>query len=114
MVGFHYNLGASTFVFAELWGLVLSSRIARDFDITGTLVEMDSEVVVNIIKRRASHCLFIKPLLDEVVYLLSFCNGRFSIDHIFREANRCVDCLANPGTLGPFLALFWLLPLLFF
>lgn len=44
-----------------------------------------------------SHNKFYQPLLNEVLDLLDDA----SVVHAYREANRCVDLLANDGHSGP-------------
>lgn len=54
------------------------------------------------IKTNKTNCLFIRLLLGEALPILSREDRGFSIMHIYREANRCADFLANLGHSGPF------------
>lgn len=102
MKGFHCNLGSSTSVMAELWGLVLGLRLARDVGISSLRIEMDSRVVVNMIILRRSQCLMFQPLLEEALDLVDDARWVCSIHHIYREANYCADILASLGHAGNF------------
>lgn len=65
--GFYCNLSAATTVSAELWGLAHGLRLARGMGIGSLLVEMDSQVVVNMIRMCRSHCCRLCPLLEEAL-----------------------------------------------
>lgn len=100
--GFHCNLGATTSVSAELWGLVLGLRMARSLGILSLLVELDSKGVVNMVQLRRTHCVHLQPLLEEACDLMYAADRSCSITHVFREANFCADILAGMGHGGSF------------
>lgn len=100
--GFHCNLGVATSVAAELWGLVLGLCLARSMGINSLVVEMDSMVVVNMVKAHGTHCMHLQPLLDEAVSLLFSLAWGCSITHVFREANSWADILVGLGHGGGF------------
>lgn len=89
-------------VFAGLWGLVLGLRLVKKLSLQHVIVELDSEVVVNMVKKGSSNCLFLKPLLEEATVLLAENNVFLSIRHIIREANRSVNLMATLGRDGSF------------
>lgn len=64
---FYCNLGASTSVSAELLALVHGLRLAKSMGTRALLVELDSQVVVNMTKMRRTHCCHLKPLLEEAL-----------------------------------------------
>lgn len=97
IAGFHCNLGATS-VLAELWGLTLGLRLARILGLKSLLVELDSKVVVTMMKMRRTHCARMQPFLDEALELLYAPDWFCTINHIYREANSCADILA--GVLG--------------
>lgn len=43
--GFYANLGASSSVHAELWGVTLGLRLAKDLKLSFLIVELDSKVM---------------------------------------------------------------------
>lgn len=103
MRGFYCNLGATTSVSAELWGLVLGLRLARSLGISSLLVELDSRVVVNMVQTRRTHCLHLQLLLEEAVDLVYHSDWECAVSHVFREANSCADVLAGLGYGGNFI-----------
>lgn len=68
--GFHCNLGSATSVLAELWGLTLGLRLARQLGVTRLLVELDSRTVCSMISAKRTHCLNLQPVLDEALSLI--------------------------------------------
>lgn len=44
-----------------------------------------------------TYATFLQPLLREVLSLLRLLDWRTSVVYIYREANQCVDLLANKG-----------------
>lgn len=64
------------------------------------LVEVDSKVVVNMIKSRSTQQAHLQPLLTEALALLDDAHWTCSVSHIFREANFCADGLAALGHSG--------------
>lgn len=85
--GFHCNLGVATSVMAELWGLVYGLKLARSLNLTVVLAELDSEVVVNMIRTKNSNCFLLKPLLEEAIQFIDSPDWNCSVQHVFREAN---------------------------
>lgn len=90
----------ATSVMAELWGLTLGLRLARQHGVTCLLVELDSRTVLSMISSRRSHCLHLKPVLDEALSLIQQPDWTCSVSHIFCEANLCADIMADLGHLG--------------
>lgn len=95
--GFSCNLGLCNSVWAELWALRLGIKLARSLAIPSSVFELDSKVVVNMVRMRGAHNKFLQPFLHEVLELLDDPSWRTYVIHVFREANRCADYLANEG-----------------
>lgn len=93
--GFFCNLGPCNSIRAELWALRLAIKLARNLSLSPMQFELDSQVVVHMIRMGNSHNKFLQPLLLEVIELLNKSDWRTSVTHVFREANRCADFLAN-------------------
>lgn len=74
--GFFCNLGACNSTWAELWGLYLGIKLVRCImgpsqNLT-VVFELDSEVVVNMVRMGTSQNLYYHPLLLEIRSLLAF------------------------------------------
>ncbi|KAI8558096.1 hypothetical protein RHMOL_Rhmol04G0062800 [Rhododendron molle] len=96
--GFHRKIGFASSIEAELWalrdGLILamSKGLGR-----GKLeVEVDATLVLELINDRANHHddLQLQDLVSQCRWLLEQF-GLTTPKHIYREANRCADTLAN-------------------
>lgn len=59
--------------------------------------ELDSQVVVSMVQLGYSRNAFLKPLLDDTLWLLRLPHWRTSVSRTFREGNRSVYFLANMG-----------------
>ncbi|KAG7536806.1 Ribonuclease H domain [Arabidopsis suecica] len=92
--GFGLNIGICSAPLAELWGVYYGLYIAWERGITRLELEVDSEIVVGFLQKgiEDSH-----PLS----FLVHLCYGFLSKDwivricHVYREANRLADGLAN-------------------
>jgi hypothetical protein len=71
--------------------------MANQLNIRNVIFEMDSLVVVNMVNSGSTPNAFLQPLLQEVISLLHRPGWRTSVSHVYREANRCADLLANLG-----------------
>ncbi|KAG7568097.1 Ribonuclease H domain [Arabidopsis thaliana x Arabidopsis arenosa] len=92
--GFAVNIGKCTAPLAELWGVYYGLYIAWEKQITQVELEVDSELVVG----------FLKTGIDDshpLSFLVRLCHGFIAKDwtvrvsHVYREANRLADGLAN-------------------
>ncbi|CAA7042576.1 unnamed protein product [Microthlaspi erraticum] len=92
--GFALNIGICTAPLAELWGVYYGLCIAWDSKAQRVELEVDSEMVVG----------FLRTGIEEVhslSFLVRLCHGFLSRDwivrvsHVYREANRLADGLAN-------------------
>ncbi|CAA7053633.1 unnamed protein product [Microthlaspi erraticum] len=109
--GFALNIGRCTAHMAELWGLYYGLCIAWEKGFTRLEVEVDSSLVVGFMKTGICDT---HPLS----FLVHLCQGFLSKDsevritHVYREANRLADGLANYAFSLPFgLHTFDLVPL---
>lgn len=85
-----------------MWALRLGIKLARSLSIDTVCFELDSKAIVNMVRLRGSHNKFLQPPLHEIPELLDAPDWRVSVAHVFREANRCADHLANEGHAVPF------------
>ncbi|KAG7559686.1 Reverse transcriptase domain [Arabidopsis thaliana x Arabidopsis arenosa] len=92
--GFVLNIGICSAPLAELWGVYYGLYIAWERRITRLELEVDSELVVGFLKSGISDS---HPLS----FLVRLCHGFLTrdwivrISHVYREANRLADGLAN-------------------
>lgn len=92
--GFALNIGICSAPLAELWGVYYGLYIAWEQGITRLELEVDSEIVVGFLQTGISDT---HPLS----FLVRLCHGFISRDwivriaHVYREANRLADGLAN-------------------
>lgn len=100
--GFHCNFGTASSILAELWGFIHGLHLAKSLHITSLAVELVSKVVVNMIQKRSSHSAHLWPLLAEAFSLMEATYWRYSIAHVFREANFSVDTLVDMRRHGGF------------
>lgn len=102
MQGFHCNLSLAAFVHAEIWGLVYGLRKARRLAPHSLLVELDSQVVVNMLMSRRTQFAYLQPALDEALGLLDDPAWSCIVRHVHREANQCAYLLEGLGHNGSF------------
>ena len=83
-------------VLAELWTLNDGLLLARQLNILNVNIELDADLLVHLLNNPSSHNLMLEPFLNDRRNLIkTFLSC--TVTHIFREANRCVDKLANVG-----------------
>lgn len=92
--GFSLNIGRCTAPLAELWGVYYGLVIAWERRIPQLELELDLEMVVGFLKRGINNS---HPLSSLVHLCHDFLSKDWSvrITHLFREANRLADGLAN-------------------
>ncbi|KAG7592734.1 Ribonuclease H domain [Arabidopsis thaliana x Arabidopsis arenosa] len=92
--GFALNIGRCSAPLAELWGVYYGLYIAWEKRVTRLELEVDSEMVAGFLKQGIGET---HPLS----FLVRLCHGFISkdwivrISHVYREANRLADGLAN-------------------
>lgn len=91
--GYSRALGSTNNVIAELWALRDGLIIAKDLGLNYLIVELDVLSVVHMINSDNSNMLM-EPLLSDCRSLYREIPNKW-IQHIYREANQCVDALAR-------------------
>ena len=92
--GFSVNLGASSILEAELWGIFWGLKLAWDYGYRDVEIECDSVVAVTLL---TSATVSTHPLYS----IISCCkmkihdHWRCMIEHIYREQNEAADALAT-------------------
>ena len=94
--GFARAIGYTTSVQAELKALKDGLLLAIDLGIPCLAIEMDSLVAVDFLNSKTTPNFFFSALVDDCRCLLERFD-RFTLHHIFREANDCADVLAKVG-----------------
>ena len=94
--GFSRSIGIASCVQSELKALLDGLLLAVELDITRLEIELDSLFVVELISSSKAANIFLSAIVCDCRSLLDRFE-QFSIKHIFREANSCVDLLAKAG-----------------
>ncbi|KAK2385847.1 heat shock 70 kDa protein [Trifolium repens] len=84
---------------AELWGIYEGLCLAQRRGVMRLEVRTDSQVIVQSLKNNTSGSSMGCALMKRIRNLL---DGPWEVRiiHVFREANRCADVLANMGSEG--------------
>ncbi len=94
--GFARFLGNCSSLLAELWALKDGLFLAKNLGFVSICIEVDVEMIVLLLNCTTSVNLIMEPLLSYCKNLLqAFTNP--VVKHVYREANQCVDALANLG-----------------
>lgn len=92
--GYQHNLGQTTAVIAELWGLLSGLELAWELGCRKLHVELDSEIVCKMVHNQKHPTALLRPFLRKITQLLDQ-EWDVSVHHIYRESNFCADWLAN-------------------
>jgi ribonuclease HI len=94
--GFARHIGSASSVVAELWALRDGLSLVIDMDFLIVLIEIDAFIVVSFLSTNAPRHPCLSSLVDDCRYLLQRIPQN-ELKHVFREANKCADSLANLG-----------------
>jgi ribonuclease HI len=94
--GFARAIGVTTSVQAELRALKDGLMLAIDLGIPYLAIEMDSLVAVEFVNSKTMPNVFLSAIVGDCRCLLERFE-RYTLHHIFREANGCADALAKAG-----------------
>jgi ribonuclease HI len=97
--GFSKNLGSTTAYIAELWGIYEGLCMAKRRNIRKVELLTDSMVIAQNLKT-GSYGSYRGHILMKKIRALLQEEWEVKISHVFREANRCADILANMGSVG--------------
>ena len=94
--GFSANIGITSPLEAELWGLVYGLQVALSLNISDLLVELDSATLVSFFADTTTHNRSLSNLMIRCLHSVSsFASITFR--HTLREGNQAADFLANLG-----------------
>ena len=91
--GYARGLGHTSSFMVELWVLRDGLILAREMRLNNLIIELDALSVVTLMNNDFDN-LLMEPLLTDCRNLLKEIPNKRVI-HIYREANQCVDALAN-------------------
>ena len=92
--GFCHNLGSSSVVVAEIWGLISALYLAWDRGIRRLILEADSKLAINFVKEGVHDHHPLSGLVAHARRLLNQ-NWEVKLSHVFREGNCVADFLAD-------------------
>jgi ribonuclease HI len=92
--GFAKCVGLCSAFLAELWGVYEGLRYAYRMGFRKVELHIDSVSVVCVLKKGNSRSIHGGPFLKQIWKLLEL-DWLVEISHTYREANECVDALAN-------------------
>jgi ribonuclease HI len=97
--GFTKALGDTTAYIAELWGIYEGLRLAQRRGVTRLEMQTNSQVIAQTLKDNTNGSGMGGALIKRIRSLL---DGQWEVKimHIYREANRSADMLANMGSEG--------------
>jgi ribonuclease HI len=97
--GFAKALGDTTGYMAELWGIYEGLKLAHHKGVKKLELRTDSAVLANSLQDRKQGSVMGCVLMRKIRTLM---DGPWEIRiiHVYREANRCADMLANMGSEG--------------
>ncbi len=94
--GFSWVIGITSSVQSELRAFKDGLLLAIDLEIPLLEIEMDSLVVVNLVNSNSNTNVFLSSIVVDCKCLLERFE-RFTLKHIYKEANGCVDILVKAG-----------------
>ena len=92
--GYSRSIGYSTSVLAEWWALRDGLILAIQLGINQLEVELDAKVIVELLNGAKCPNQSYSPLLNDCRSLIARL-VQFWVEHVYREANQCVDFLAK-------------------
>jgi ribonuclease HI len=100
MEGFAKGLGDATAYMSKLWGIYEGLRMARRGGVEKLELRSDSQVIVRSLQNNNNGSSIMGCALMKRIRDLLTGSWDVKIMHVFREANRCADMLANKGSEG--------------
>ena len=96
VIGFSRQLGNVNTFAAEIWVLQDGLMLIHQMKLPAIIIELDAKALVDALKNPRYGNSVISPLFDDWKVLISQI-PHVRINHVFREANKCADRLANSG-----------------
>ena len=96
VIGFTRKLGRLNSFTAEAWALRDGLLLCCNLKLSAVVVELDAKALVDALSNPSYSNSVISPLFDDCKLLASQI-PHLRLKHIYREANKCADRLANLG-----------------
>ena len=97
IMGFTRKIGKTNSFLAETWALRDGLLLCNQLNLNVVMVELDAKALVDTLKNPSYANTIVSSLFDDCRCLAAQI-PQLSIKHIYCEANRCVDRLANLGS----------------
>ncbi|PNX58030.1 ribonuclease H [Trifolium pratense] len=94
--GFAKNVGLCSAFIAELWGVLEGLRYVHRLGFKKVELNIDSEAVVRVIQNRRSNSSMGSSVMKQIWRFMEM-DWIIEISHVYREANKCADAMANIG-----------------
>lgn len=94
---FTRKIGKASSFLAETWALRDGLLFCNQLKLNAIMVELDAKALVDALKNPAYANTIVSSLFDDCRRLAAQI-PHLSIKHIYREANRCANCLASLGS----------------
>ncbi|KAL0016817.1 hypothetical protein SO802_003886 [Lithocarpus litseifolius] len=94
--GFARRIGTANGYTAKLWALRDGLLLCRQMNVQAVVFELDVRAIVDVFNHQARANTVVSSIMDDCKYLVTQI-PQMSIRHIYREANRSADWLANLG-----------------
>ena len=97
VIGYTRRIRSANSFIAELWALRDGLFLCLQAHIQVMIIEMDAKAIVDAFSHQKNSKSIISSLMDDCRQLVSqIPQSRFR--HVYREVNRCADCMAKLGT----------------
>ena len=97
IMGFTRKISKANSFLAETWALRDGLLLCNQLNLNAIMVELDAKALVNALKNPSYANTIVSSLFDDCRQLATQI-PHLSIKHIYREANKCADRLANLGS----------------
>ena len=96
VVGLARRIGIANSFMAELCALCDGLLLCLQFNIQAIIIKLDARAIVDAFNHQSNSNTIIFSIMDDCRQLVTQI-PQLSFRHVFREANRSVDCLASLG-----------------
>ena len=94
--GFARRIGFANSFNAELWALRDGLMLCNHLNVQAVNIELDAKSIVDAINVQGKSDSVVSSILEDCRHLIAM-TPQTTVTHVFREANRSADCLANLG-----------------
>ena len=96
VAGFTRKLGSANSFTAEVWALRDGLMLCDQRKLPAVIVEIDAKALVDAFNNPSYRNSMISPIFDDCKHLILQI-PQVCINHVYREANKCANWLANSG-----------------